>query len=532
MKKRLFAGALALLMIIGLLPVGSMLKKPVEAKADQTEQGSSYKHVLDFNAVNSLYKKEDNGTLTKLSSTPGSAGIKIQADGDTFYSIISHKNTALQTLKSELTWSDKYKASKGLFLPAARKNDSNGFYPTIKFSTSKNVLIKVWMTSTSYTSYSVGVYQPKRTSGYNTITESSVTTENVNDAAYVEISVENDSMNDYYIGCNQKNVVINKIEVQEYDYTININDGDTKSKKYAVEGETVKLTAADSSNFRYWVNSEGIMVSREAEVNIPVYYNDTYTAVYKDNGAVVNYLTKYGQVLYTYTEADYIALEKEPAGPVRYGYAFKGWSNGLNDKAVKDALAAGKSYDITPDYDSTESYEITINTEALGGVSDTKSYGVNEVVTATVSSDDFAYWEENGKIVSYSPTYLFFASKKTTVTAVKKTTVEIGDANKAVITNVYTGIVDGSPVAVFEYNIPADYYMEFAGVLASKTLSGDSLTVENGAYVIGDSNLSYTTYRYTVTISGDNTWYIKPMLKYTYNGNTYIKYGEEVIKLN
>ena len=33
MKKRLFAGALALLMIIGLLPVSSLLKKPMEAKA-------------------------------------------------------------------------------------------------------------------------------------------------------------------------------------------------------------------------------------------------------------------------------------------------------------------------------------------------------------------------------------------------------------------------------------------------------------------------------------------------------------------
>ena len=35
MKKRLIAGALALLMIIGLLPVSSMLKKPVEAQAAQ-----------------------------------------------------------------------------------------------------------------------------------------------------------------------------------------------------------------------------------------------------------------------------------------------------------------------------------------------------------------------------------------------------------------------------------------------------------------------------------------------------------------
>ena len=33
MKKRIFAGALALLMIIGLLPVSSMVKKPMEVKA-------------------------------------------------------------------------------------------------------------------------------------------------------------------------------------------------------------------------------------------------------------------------------------------------------------------------------------------------------------------------------------------------------------------------------------------------------------------------------------------------------------------
>lgn len=37
MKKRLIAGALALLMIIGLLPVSSMLKKPVEAQAAQNK---------------------------------------------------------------------------------------------------------------------------------------------------------------------------------------------------------------------------------------------------------------------------------------------------------------------------------------------------------------------------------------------------------------------------------------------------------------------------------------------------------------
>lgn len=50
MKKRIFAGALALLMIIGLLPVSSMVKKPMEVKAEDkvysipdVQSGTSYK---------------------------------------------------------------------------------------------------------------------------------------------------------------------------------------------------------------------------------------------------------------------------------------------------------------------------------------------------------------------------------------------------------------------------------------------------------------------------------------------------------
>ena len=122
--------------------------------------------------------------------------------------------------------------------------------------------------------------------------------------------------------------------------------------------------------------------------------------------------------------------------------------------------------------------------------------------------------------------YMTFVNKTRCKTQVER---KKEDDAKAVITTVSSEKAsDGSPVVIFEYNIPAGYHIDFAGVLAHKTLSGESLTVENGAYVIGDSDLSYTTYRYTVKSKSGVTWNIKPMLKYTYNGKTYTIYGNPI----
>ena len=527
MKKRLFAGALALLMIIGLLPVSSILKKPVEAQA----AADSITHVFE------PYWTDNYTSGTKFTGTLRTEDGKANENG--FFNIIAGKDTKIIY---ETKTIDKVTVTKYL--------DSNGKLSTnkaITFTTSKACSVKVYykMASTSKGD-GISIYKLVNgeldTSDTNALVGSIEKPNNTNPTfGSIDVNAA-DAETTYYIGDKGNKSYIYRIEVVEKSdntpsYTYPVTIVDSKATKTETEtgvniaGDEITLKAADSSaNFRYWKNSEGIIVSRSSEVKIPVYYGDTYTAVYKDNGAVVNYLTSYGQVLYTYTEADYIALEKEPAGPVRYGYAFKGWSNGLNDKAVKDALAADKSYDITPNYDSAQdTYEITINTETLGGSSVTKSYRVNEVVTATVSSDNFAYWkDETGKIVSYSPTYLFFANKKTTVTAFEGPAGKEDDA-KAVITTVSSEKAsDGSPVVIFEYNIPAGYHIDFAGVLASKTLSGESLTVEKGAYVIGDSDLSYTTYRYTVKSKSGVTWNIKPMLKYTYDGKSHIIYGDPI----
>lgn len=63
MKKRLFAGALALLMIIGLLPVSSMLKKPVETQAAE----QTLTHTLSAST-------ESTGTTLEANNYIGSDG--------------------------------------------------------------------------------------------------------------------------------------------------------------------------------------------------------------------------------------------------------------------------------------------------------------------------------------------------------------------------------------------------------------------------------------------------------------------------
>lgn len=530
MKKRLFAGALALLMIIGLLPVSSMLKKPVEAQAADPN-----KHVF------LPYLGEG---VTKVSDTNG---IKVNTENgkvNGYFTVIAAKSTKIVSDSQTIDG-----------VPCESYLDSNGKVSTSKaitFTTSKACSVKVYYKLQADTKNNTvkgnGISIYKMSNGKLDTTDSNCLVGSIkkpSDANPTSGSIDigaTDVETTYYIGDDNNKSYIYRIEVVEksdntssYNYPVTIVDSkatQTETKTGVNNaGDEITLSATDkSANFRYWENSEGIIVSRSPEVNIPVYYGDTYTAVYKNNGAVVNYLTSYGQVLYTYTEDEYKALKNEPAGPVRYGYAFNGWSKNIGDDEVIVALEAKNSYDITPNYDSAQdTYEITINTEALGGSSVTKSYRVNEVVTATVSSDNFAYWkDETGKIVSYSPTYLFFANKKTTVTAFGGPAGKEDDA-KAVITTVSSEKAsDGSPVVIFEYNIPAGYHIDFAGVLAHKTLSGESLTVENGAYVIGDSDLSYTTYRYTLTSKAGVTWNVKPMLKYTYNGKTHTIYGDEI----
>ena len=124
MKKRIFAGALALLMIIGLLPVSSMVKKPMEVKAEDkvysipdVQSGTSYKDgaVIDnfftiggdmtasqpAKRVNKYGLKFDDNNTIKF-TVNSSATINIEwTVGSTGYSFVLKNDTTDETVTTD-----------------------------------------------------------------------------------------------------------------------------------------------------------------------------------------------------------------------------------------------------------------------------------------------------------------------------------------------------------------------------------------------------------------------------------------------
>lgn len=290
------------------------------------------------------------------------------------------------------------------------------------------------------------------------------------------------------------------------------------------EGNTIDYTASGKDNFDYWENSHGVKVSTDPSLkDFPVYYSDTYTAVYKKTGAKVVYYTPYGGVYRTYYKND--VFTEAPEVPTLYGYAPGNWDKDY--ATVKDLLknaTDSSEISVKPEYptnDSSMKYEINIDATKFGKESVEKlSKVVNELVTASIDAnkEKFAYWKDDkGNIVSYNPTYYFIANRKVTVTAVS--TEEATDPEKkGVITQIEYD--ETSRTVIFEYTVPDDFTMNYVGVLGSTNegiLTNAVVNVDaKGVYQLGNSNCSgYKTFRYTLNIVGSETWYVKPVLIYS-----------------
>lgn len=489
MKKRLFAGTLALLMIIGLLPVSSMLKKPVEAQAASTtksyitndivgkvkkntfladNQSSNFFKVVDSNISNG---KMDNKTGLKL-DPDAKEGISFEIKSD--------------SAEVSIEWGINESAKTGTIAIYNEKNETvasnvnadKGKNQTDKFTINGNGTYKIVNASTSAS-----------TSG---------------------------------------STVVIKVTVTVPAYTININDSNANeiSKEVIVgEGENIPLKAATENNFLYWKTSYGRIVSREPNPSTPLtaYYDETYTAVYGSD-TTVYYMTAYDQIYKSVAvESGTFDSSSEPAGPIRYGYKFKGWSMSASD--IQAEIKSGtKKIFVNPQYDSviTTKYTVTVNKTALTDdeVSVDTEYGFNEVATASTSSTEFAYWKDGktGKVLSYNSTYYFFVNDNIEVVAVNKS--EASYEAKPVISLVYNGAdEDGNSVVIFEYTVPSDYTVKFAGVYASPNSS--NLTEKSAEFVDGGVFNSKNTYKYTITkTKGMGRWYVMPILKYEYKDST------------
>lgn len=494
MKKRLFAGALALLMIIGLLPVSSMLKKPVEVQA----------------ANSNVHTFESNKLTAGLSFSDGQ---KITSDSlDSYFEIYASTKTRIN--QSNKTWEDGYTSSQRLYFGA--DTDLNNMKNCIKFTTSGSAKIKVWWAAAK-AKRTVSLYDSEKK-----VVSTDGSTSTQNDPFISEFTVE--SAGTYYLGGNANYLF--KVEVSEATkYTINIKDQANSSDSQPIkveEGKSFDLKAK-GENFLYWETSHGRIISREPSTTLTAYYDETYTAVYGSD-VTVYYMTAYDQIYKSVASAAFDS-SSEPAGPIRYGYKFKGWNMSASDIQAEIKSGTTKKIFVDPNYeqDTTTKYTVTVDTTALtGGKSVDTEYTINDVATASTSSAEFAYWKDadTGKVLSYNSTYYFFANKPMKVVAVKKSDDVISEG---VISLVYNGTDEnGNSVVIFEYTVPSDCTVKFAGVYASPDKENLTASAE---FVDGGVFNSKNTYKYTITkTKGMSTWYVMPVLEYTdSNGETVTK---------
>lgn len=492
MKKRLFAGALALLMIIGLLPVSSMLKKPVETQA--AEQTLTHK--------------------LQVATANGALNAKNYVGEDGFFKVGDNCNIDV--------------SNKFTFKDYSYGYDFKNKDREIKFSVNTSATVNIkWMSSKS-NKYMI----LNKEGSAAAVWEGTGETQN-KELHSKEIKITEGG--DYTLTCNGQTYLYD-LEVITQGNTITINDekanGTTAPKTIVTsysDGASVALLAK-GTDLLYWKNSNGVIVAT-GDKEIPVYYSDTYTAVYAKTGAKVEYLTPYGGVLKTYYAEDEITV---PDVPTRYGYTPDGWDTDI--ETVKTSLAAGKDVTVSPKYKDNADlqYTITIDATDVDGAKDTQQYTVNTVVKASVTdTDSFACWKVGDDVVSYNPTYYFFANRNVTVTAVKKDGSEVSKG--AIITEVEYS-ADNNTV-IFEYTVPDEYVMTFAGVIASTnaenlaSVKDDNITIPAGVYKLGADSTkcsNYNTYRYTLRKAGNDTWYVKPVLTYTDSTGSHTIYGNTV----
>lgn len=494
MKKRLIAGALALLMIIGLLPVSSMLKKPVEAQAATPSiyelsnlSVKSYKanDYLDAKKYFQYVNKDASATLDiDNQSWAGGTAIKIDSNNKKIKIHVSGSSAEIS-----VTWITDKEAGKCTLSVAGKEE--------------KNTATKTAQTTTQTVS-AAGDYEIYRSAG-STLRIQSIIVVETGDDSTVDPTPDPDPT--------------------VTSYTVTVKDGSNETPYTDLTEGAQQTITAKGNDFAYWVNSNGRIVSIDKEYKFNVYYSDTYTAVYNDTTSKkVVFMTAYGQEYETVPYVEGSFSEKDiPAVPARLGYTSNGWDKDTD--AINAALKSSDYVKVNPNYetDTQLTYGVKISKNAVGEtyIVNGKTYSageyvefpVNTIITVKmVNPDGYNCWVDNSTsdILSYNDTYTFFVNRKIQIEVKnRKVSEKLG-----VITLVSaTNNSDGNKEIVYEFTVPDGYSIEFAGVLGDTT---EANVNDKAAKYVGGRASSATTFRYTLTIDSrlvDNL-YIMPILKY------------------
>ena len=275
------------------------------------------------------------------------------------------------------------------------------------------------------------------------------------------------------------------------------------------ETSTVSTIISGTDEYSFIVGSSRILEAVFAE-------KEEYTVSFRSNGKIV----AYG------------ALKEVPQDPYMAGYVFDGWykfGGGPTELKAGEAIGELTENVIYQAAFKKENKEYTVTVEnAENKETVMKQYNDKvSVGAADVEGMNFACWERDGKIVSYSKTYSFYVSADTELKAVY--TAEVVETPDVIVTLATPAVVAGNKLAYYaERNVKEGLTVVEAGILLNQTADFDINTAQIKAVAKQTTHQGQFTVR-KANVTSDQTWYGKAYVIYKdAEGVTQFAYSEMV----
>lgn len=264
----------------------------------------------------------------------------------------------------------------------------------------------------------------------------------------------------------------------------------------------VEYVGDNNTEFLYWKNDSGKIVSKNSKYEFTLVSNTSLTAVTVANAggsdndgynALVVFESSYGQIMQAETWNSKNTSQTLPAGPSKLGGTFKHWMiEGDSEERVATAESICKwitdkkpaRITLIPVYEEdTTTYTVTVNYNTNDSSQNADTYAdekIGDTLTVTakdISGKKFAYWSsdaEGTNILSYDKSYFIRISGNVTLYANYKDETEEVEAKPAIaVTNVYRNVVDGKSKLSFEVtrSVPEGYELQEQGVIYTTSSS-------------------------------------------------------------
>lgn len=227
----------------------------------------------------------------------------------------------------------------------------------------------------------------------------------------------------------------------------------TASAAAAMYGEQVTFTATanEGYTFSYWLINGRIIAQNEViiTVNGPVSAEPVFSTT--DQAAdTVSFFTADGRLVARMSWAELVNGAALPAVPTRYGFINGQWDVVMGEDTCQTA--------VYPTYEKDPAIVYTVALSGKGTISKTTASFNDRITVLTDDPANFAAWvDENGRIVSVNPTYVFYASQNVVLSA--KTVDEV--AKPAYYININTKpILVSTTATTCRLSIVADSYAD------------------------------------------------------------------------